>query len=64
MQAEIERRSAGGACDVRSDVAFCRNSGQELSKCAGDCMGFWGPGHALEKPPTTLDGARVASVES
>jgi predicted sulfurtransferase len=64
MEAELARRNAGGACDVRRDVAFCRNSGRDLATCAGDCMGFWGPGHVLEKPPPTLcGGVDAASVE-
>ena len=63
MEAELKRREAGGACDVRRDVAFCRNSGRELATCAGDCMGFWGPGHVIEKPPTTLCGVDATSVE-
>lgn len=48
MEAELERRRAGGVVKVQT-VAYCRNSGRALSDCGRDCTGFWGPGHLIEK---------------
>lgn len=48
MEAELERRRAGGVAEVR-EMAYCRNSGRALADCSRDCMGFWGAGHLLEK---------------
>jgi hypothetical protein len=56
MEAELERRRSGGEVTIR-EKSYCRNSGRALAECPGDCMGFWGAGHLIEKPEA---GARVS----
>ena len=49
METELERRGSGGEVEIRKK-SYCRNSGRALAECPGDCMGFWGAGHLLDKP--------------